>query len=553
MFKVIEIVNGQYKEVTSVDGLFTVHELGLYQLEYTSSTLKHNIYFIEDDYINERHIKERSLHRVVTKPFRFFEDYFGFAKVQINEEVFQFNILGEKFELKEIEEIILYLFENNHLVLNEFVSKSSIGGESVYHGKEYLYSSKYLNLIENFCESFEQLFLDFKSVPHTVVRKRYEVSSYSNQTIDNKSIEWILQNLDTVLFDNSLKDHPDAISISNNYGLIDTIGSDRNVSSYATYENEIILGAFYFLKGVVSEIKSILNLRLNLSNSLHDNYVLSQYTDFRDLKKIPFLRLLKNLENLDTRLSKISVRYSGLFKDAKPKNQFPKLTPLFYKYRHYQKAFNQIKLLRRSNYNIAGEVQLLNIRKLSELYELYNLNIIVEVLNEYFDSNLYEKEVVYSDKQKVVSKLSFRKLNSDLLITLFYQPLINNNTRELDLITIGNVKLQEKHCKPDFVIELKRINEVRYYILDAKYSKIDTVKNFHLTSCLKKYVIDIGVKGKPYQKPDYLILLHPDSNDDESNLIYNDSHFPKIRTLISKPNYTTQIRDIIRGFAEVTS
>ncbi|WP_242927348.1 nuclease domain-containing protein [Pontibacter vulgaris] len=552
MFKVFEIINGQYKEVPLVDGLYTVHELGHYQLEYAATEVNHNVFFIEDEHINERHIKEKGPNKVITKQFRFFEDYFGFAKVQINEEVFQFNILGEKFELKEIEDIILYLFEHNHLVLNEFVSKSSIGGDNVYKGKEYLYSSKYLNLIDNFCTIFEQLFISFKSVPHTVIRKRFEVSSYSNQAVDNKSIEWVLQNLDTVLFDNSLKYHPDAINVSNDYGLIETIGSDKNISSFATYENEIILGAFYFLKKVISEIKSVINARLNLNNNSQDSYVLSQYTDFRDLKKIPFLRLLKNLENLDVRVSRVAIRYQNLFKDAKPNNQFPKLTPIFYKYRHYQKAFNQIKLLRNSNYNIAGEIHLLNIRKLSELYELYNLNVIVEILSESFDNNLYEKEITYSDKHKVISKIVFKNLSSNITVTLFYQPLINNNTKGLDLITIGNLKLQEKHCKPDFVLEIRDSSELRYYVLDAKYSKINTVKNLHLTTCLKKYIIDVGIKDKPYQKPDYLILLHPDSNDDESNLIYSESHYPKIRTLISKPNYRMQIRDIIKGINGVS-
>lgn len=550
MFKVFEINNNQKIEVKILDGLYTVHELGLYQFEYSAININHNVFFIEDENISERYIKEKSSNNVITTPFRFFEDYFGFANIRINEESFQFNILGEKFELKEIEDIILYLFENNHLVLDEFVSKSSTGGENVYEGRNYLYSSKYLNLVDNFLNIFEGLFLNFKNKPLTVIRKKFELSNYSSQTIDFKSVEWVLQNLDTVLFESNLKEHPDVIKILNNYGVIDKIGADRNLASFATYENEIILGSFEYLKKTLIEIKGIIFSKLNSSNKLDNTYELSQYKDFRDLKRVPFLKLLKDIDSLLNRLVKMTLNYSKLFIDAKVKNQFPKLTPKFYKFRHYQLAFNQIKLLRTSEYNLAGEVQLLNVRKLSELYELYNLNILVEALNDAYDNNSHEKQVIRSEKQEIISKISFNNLQDGYSISLFYQPLINNYTKDLNLITIGNSKLIENHCKPDFVLEKISNNKTEYYILDAKYSKISTVKNLHLTACIKKYIIDVGIKNEPYQKPNWLILLHPDSFDEEIDLIYNSSHYPKIKTIISKPKHTLQIKNFIKRISE---
>ena len=547
MFRVFEIFkDGQKKEVKLQDNLYVVHELGSYEIWYESEYLIEKTIFIEDEYIDFKLIEFQGKNTIKTLPNRYFEDYFGFAKVSINNEFFQFNILCEKMELREIEGIILYLFEKNNGVFNKFISKSSFTGETVFDGKDYIYSSKYLKLIYQTVEMFDQLFGHFKSLPHSSLRKKYVLADYSSQTADSKSIEWLFQNLDAISFDFLNRNLPDAVDIYKNYGIIEKIGSEENIISYSTYENEIILGFFQHIQLIVSEIKNILFLKLT-DNAIDDGIENSEFTDFRDLKKIPFLKFLKDLELIEDRLMKLSLRYLHLFTGVKSRNEMPRLTAIFHKSKHYQKAFEQIILFRNSQYDLSGELQLLNVRKLSELYELYNLHIIIDTLCVETQDVDTKDSIIY-ENNPAISKITLTKKRTNKKICFYYQPSINNAGKKIDLITIGNSKLIDKQCCPDFVIEVSVGNQIRYCILDAKYSKINTVKNQHMTSCIKKYIIDIGIKNRPYQKPDYLILLHPDSEDQEVGLIYNKDYHPQIQTIISKPGYTTSMKSIINEF-----
>ena len=85
-------------------------------------------------------------------------------------------------------------------------------------------------------------------------------------------------------------------------------------------------------------------------------------------------------------------------------------------------------------------------------------------------------------------------------------------------------------------------------LLDAKYSKFKTVENFYKTICIKKYLLDVGVNGNPYQKADFLVLLHPDSADNEQPSVYNKFYSPQITTIISKPKYSSKLRKLLRDF-----
>jgi len=552
MFKIFEVSNNGRKEVFKVDEIYTVYEFAKYQLEYVSDTLINKSIFIEDEPIKNELFIESNLSSIVTKPFCFFEDYFGFAKISIGKNSYQLNILIEKLKVSEVEDIILYLFENNHHILDKFISKSSYKGDSIYNGKEYVYSSKYLNLIDKFCFAFEQLFINFKNIPHTIIRKQFKLSNYSNQVIDFKSIEWVLQNLDSVFFDSSLANHPNRINISNNYGLIDKIGAEENQISFCTYENEIILGTFHYLKNTISKIFNILNQKLNEISPKNEQPSDSIYSDFRHFKKIPFIRLKTNLTRLKKRVDSISHKYHTLFREAKPQNSYPKLTPVFSKYKHYQKAFSLIRLLRNSEYNLEGEIQLLNIRKLSELYELYNLSVMIEEIQRMFGSNdLYEKTVgASSTNDFFISKISYKKKFSNYTFSLYYEPLIKKEPSETDLITIGTsyININASYCNPDYVVEVINDGVKKYCILDAKYSKIKTVEQTYKPICVKKYLLDVGVKGNAYQKADFLVLLHPDSTDQEQCSVYNNSYFPKILTMISKPKYSDKLRKLLRDF-----
>ncbi len=553
MFKLFRVINDKQIEIAPVEEVYTVLESGYYKFEYNSPRFIDKQFFIEDEPIGEDKILTSTLTNTITKGTAFFEDYFGFAKISINKESFQVNILIEKLKVSEVEDIMLYLYENNHFVLDKFVSKSTYFGKSSYGGKNYIFSSKYLNMVDSFCTIFEQLFISFKNIPKTIIRKKFDLSNYNSQVVDFKSIEWILQNLDSIFFDTSLANHPDSIKIFQTYGLIDKVGSESNSLSFKSYENEIILGAFKYLQASLAHIKHIVNQKLIAVTRKDEEIEQSLYSDFRDFKKIPFVRLLNSIKEIENRVSNLFLKYSGLFRDAIPQNFYPKLTPVFVKYKHYQKAFETIRLMRNSQYNLDADIQLLNIRKLSQLYELYNLSVMVEEINRIFRSNeLFNlPEIVYnSENDLFISKIVYTKKTKNYSYSLWYEPQIKKEVSETDLVTIGNhgLSVNGTYCRPDYVIEVNQDGKKKYCILDAKYSKIKTIENIHKFACVKKYLLDVGVIGNSYQKADFLILLHPDSTDNEVNTTYNTNHFPQIKTIISKPKYKDKLQFIIRDF-----
>lgn len=532
----------QIVEVLPVNGIYTTYELGQYRLSYKSDNLTRDIY-IEDEVIDYQYIYIDNKTTSTTWG-QFFVDHFGYCRITINNETFTVNILCEKLKTVEIEKIILYLYENNHNVLNKFMSKSSISGTDIINGKEYSYSSKYINLIQKYIKIFSELYPHFVSMPSSKIKREYTLSDYSSQTIDSKSIEWIFQNLDSISFSYENKNHPDAVEICGQYGLIEKIGAEESTTTLQTYENEIIIGSFQYVRSVINDIRSIIQSKIN-NQSDYKSSKTETHADFQDLKRIPFIRFLSELENTEHEFNSIHKMYSMFFENAKPRNEYPKLTPIFSNYKHYQKAFETIILFRNSKYEPAGEIQLLNIRKLSELYELYNMNIITSLLMSIIN---YDKvDITYNEDSQTTKKISFI-LTDRRIVNFYYEPTITSVSRETKLITVGNSKLVSKYCNPDFVIEIVEDNKPRYCILDAKYSKILTVKNIHATSCIKKYIIDIGIEGERYQKPDYLILLHPDDTDSEEYTIYNQKHFPQILTIISKPDYITSLEKTILTF-----
>lgn len=451
MFKLFEINNDKRKEILCDDGIYVVHELGSYQIEYTSPQIVTDLIYLEDELIHSRYLKEKSNQNIVSFPNRFFENYFGFAKLTINHDVFQLNILGEKFELKEIEDIILYLFEKNHFVITKFISKSAIGVSSVYDGKDYVYSSKYLQFIATFCKLFEDQIDSFRSFPHTIVRRRFRLSDYNTQIIDFKSIEWILENLDSVNFSYSYSKHPDSIVISKNYGLIDKIGAEENSLSFNTYENQIILGSFKFIEAKLQSIKQLIKDKLPKKRiaELSEN---SQYSDFRDLQIVPFLKLYNEVETLEYKVRRLMLRYSKIFTNTVFKNQTPRLTPVFFKLKHYQIAFNQIRLLRSLEYNFDGQIQLLNIRKLSELYELYNMNVLVESLDDLLLPKQFIKKDIDQNENAGNTVATYVSSDKITTLSLYYESSITSNSKETDLVTIGNTG---KSAETDHLISLE--------------------------------------------------------------------------------------------------
>lgn len=128
MFKIFSIdQNNKEKEVFAENGIYVVYELYEYKFQFVGKITEKTV-FIEDevfDYENKLLIYEEN--RVATKEKkRIFEDYFGYLKINISDNEYNFEVRIQKLKVPELEEILLYLWNQDPIIFDNFFSKSTL-------------------------------------------------------------------------------------------------------------------------------------------------------------------------------------------------------------------------------------------------------------------------------------------------------------------------------------------------------------------------------------------------------------------------------------------
>jgi len=520
MFKLFSVdQNNKEKEVYPENGIYVVYELNEYKFQFIGTVTEKTV-FIEDevfDYDNKLLVyKENS---VLTKEKkRIFEDYFGYLKINISDNEYNFEVRIQKLKVPELEEILLYLWNQDPIIFDNFFSKSTLKSKLNKENQNLDYSSKFVNIFEDYYNFFKNSFFIFKSLPHNVLRTKNTIKNYDKADISNNSIDWLINNLDELHIDYKYKNAENSIQINNNYGLIEKILTEEKVSDFNVYENQIILGSFDYVNLEIGKIKNKIKGYLSTKQ-----YYEKDFYSINEFKIIPFLKLKDDLEKIESKIKSLQRKYKDIFAKTNPKNTFPKLTPVFSNKRHYTDAYNKIKLIRDIKINLDGELNLLNIKKLSTLYERFNLFILI-------NSILAKKPISFKKENPKLEDNTFQEFYfqfSNVIISLYYDNYIGNIPNK-----IGLQRISKGYYKPDYVIKLETLNNVNFYILDSKYSSENTVKEKHMLKCIKAYILDIGISELTSSKVEELILIYPGENEE---IIFGDNIFkPKISIMPSK-------------------
>ena len=535
MFKLFHVdKKGILHEVKPKGGVYIVYELYEYQFIYESSEEIVQSVFIEDvlfDYKNA--ILSFTKNKIETRiKSRIFEDLFGYINLNISDKTYLIEVRITKLKVSELEDILLYLWNNNMYLFDNFFSKSTYKSSLTTNYNDLNFGSKLLNIHEQFCSFFEKKISQFKAKSHNKLKNKDVIEDYDIALINDKSIYWLLMNMDIINFDPSFINLENSIKLNSNYGLIEKILTEKKINSINVYENQIILGAFDFVLVQLNKFHSTIISKISKrTNDYQENYY-----SIEQFKTIPFIKLCKDVESLIYRVKKLQLKYKMIFKDVTPLNLKPRLTNVFTNHNHYREAYSIIKQIRDQNIHFDGQLNLININKISELYEWFNLYVIV-------DSILLRKPIEYKFTKftnNIYKEYYFKFKTCE--ITIYYEPKIcNYNNDNLGLTRISQGKTKD-YYKPDYVINIKSRDKEQFYILDSKYSSEYNVKNIHLYNCIKKYILDIGILNEPSQKISELLLVYPGENE---RVIYgNDVFKPKISILPSKVN-KNNLRDFV--------
>lgn len=171
MFRLFQISNNEKLEVIPENNFYTVFELGEYEFEYFSNNIIDNKIFIEDEQISIENVIIDS-NSIKVKKDQYFIDYFGFSSIKINNDIFPINIQIQKLKQEEIEEILIFLWEKENRLFQNFFSRSSLKAKYDSSQNRVLKTSKFLDFTEKFYEIFDNyktLFLH-----NSITKLKYE-------------------------------------------------------------------------------------------------------------------------------------------------------------------------------------------------------------------------------------------------------------------------------------------------------------------------------------------------------------------------------------------
>lgn len=522
MFKIFSVSKGNNRrEIFPENEIFIVYDLHEYEFQYEGKITSKYV-FIEDEIIDPENITfNRDKNEIATRfAKRLFENYFGYLSIRINNDEFKFEVRIQKLKVPELEDILLYLWNQDPVIFNNFFSKSTLKSKLGIEKNSLDYSSKFVNIFEEFYHFFKKNFFRFKSLPHYVMRSEDILQEYDIADISESSIEWLMHNLDRLHFDYNLIHTEQSFQINNTYATVDKILSSQKILDFNVYENQIILGAFDYVFQEITAMRKLIKIKLSTNKTYEP-----EFYSINDFKIIPYLKLNEDLEKIENKLRALMVKYTLIFKDTKSLNARPQLTSSFSQKKHYSEAYNKIRLIRDVKINLNGELNLINIKEISALYERFNLFVII--------NSLLKKNPV-----------SFSRLEPDSLTNIFHEYIFEFQFFKISMYYdtyVGNVKnktglqrISEGYYKPDYILKIQQESHETIFVLDSKYSSVSTVRNQHLLKCIKNYILDIGLSEQSNLKIEELILLYPGNS---LEVLYGDEHFkPRVSIYPSKVN-----------------
>lgn len=538
MLKVYKVDSSDVQPVliNPLNGIYEVVESSYYVLEFERPPSRNSSrpeLFLEDIPFTPEDILIKN-NTIRTKRKRIFVDYFGLSQLSIDSWSYLFNIKAEKLKVKDIEDMFSFLWEKEEKLFENFFSKSTKNIDFTKKGVEIKNSSKFLSFVEEFLNVFEDLCKAFKYQPHKILREQNSLEDFSTAKITESSIHWLLGNLDTIKHFSQGGDRS-SIQLNGKQYHLNKIQVKKGVDTLSVYENSIILGGITFVFRQVKHLIKLISLNINI-----ESLVGGEYEDFRDLKKLPYIKLHDRSCRVEKKCKVLFMKYSNIFRGVTPVIEKPRLTSVFSSKIHYRKAYFYITKMFNTKVDLNGDFQLLNISKLSQLYEVYNFHLLVDAFKAHLDLNLFEVEATTKREDGIIDRISFTNYLFD--ITVYYEKKISVG-EDIDLIRID--KREGDYYNPDHVIELKDniTKEKFYWILDSKYSKKHIVQSYSLNSCMYKYLLNTGIKGKRFDKVEGLALLFPAGSSKKH--LHSDFHKPNISLILSKPNHEGCISDFI--------
>ncbi len=482
------------------------------------------IYCEDFEYLEQSLIRSNNSYE--TLPINLYRDFLGYSDIRISSSEgyldFTVNIKMRKISAEKFNAMISYLYNRSDVLLKNLLSASKI---SFHHDKQ------------QGDETIEIILESANTLIGIIKRNQFKLkNSHKTKLIPQKIESWkingtlsisptdVMNNLDSIygVYGNG------DIFIRGRHFKIGGILSDKLIDTPNTIENKIILSGLYSVKRKLSKISNNLLQYQHAETYANDQYVSISDTIIAEFNKNSMIGKINQLINDACELiwffeNAIGVALNG-------KTYYPVITPVVRISNLYRLIFEELKKWHsfgNPNMNVNKIYEFFNkIKSVPKLFEYFTLFKIQEVLEQNYwicQTNIVDL-VISSD---VASVDFIHDDNSILQIT--YEPIISPflqmKTKHLELVDLNHRDTGKmyNYYSPDFVLKYQFNNEVFYYILDAKFSSINTIRNYRvLEKIVEKYYYNMGIyngKRNIISRNNILavVTIYPEYNDYKLN------------------------------------
>lgn len=456
-----------------------------------------------------------------------FAESFGtsIGRLVVNDKIIEigFDVLARKLTSNKIENMLNFLYINNKEILNICFSRTQ--KEKLFNETGVTEPEVLVKQAEIFVNKFTELRQDFFSnLKKRLVPQQVPVWK-SKDKQDVLEIEDFFDNLDRL--SPSIGDGD--IFYNGRFFSIDRTYKTELVETTATYENSIILGGAQSTLDKIKDISQFLVKNFGVHNSYD-----KEYESLGEcIARVTYASLVSRCESLTIQLEEI-VRYLKNDLKIPYKGQIlPQVTPYVRGIKVYRMLFDQISIWYKLGApDFSGLNFLSKIRSISKIYELFCLYKIYELFHNH-GWNVIKATRGEHLSADIPACVIFEKDNEQ--VEIYYEPIIsglNEDTKHLDLVdTYHKDSWSYNFYSPDYVIKHTYKGQINYFILDAKYSTYNTVKNIHLPTVYEKYYMNMAVADlkRKILSTDKIIaisVLFPSSPQLFSNHKCNKNHIP---------------------------
>lgn len=442
-----------------------------------------------DDYIDDNGTKLIVFSSLSEKVFR---ESFGaaFIRLHIGEEEFAFpvEVLATKVTAAQAEQMIRYLTERREHIIRVCLSRTMrpVGMQDTDQSDPEMIISTAEQLIDTFQTTRTELRQQLRSklVPTKIPSWKAEQSGSLIDPVD------VIFNLDALLpgdGNNDFRMH------GRNYSTkaidVTTLRHDANVE-----ENSILIGGLYSIRRVISSLMDeISGAFKNCQIAIYDK----EYVSLGEmLIKLTGGAMYERCKQVIAAAENLIRMFENEFSITFVGETYPKITPYVRSSRLYRNIFEQYaKWYRLGSPTLDGDLFVIKLRSLSKIFEFFVLFRLFDYLEEH-DWEIRDASLSEEFDKLIPDVMSFKKDN--LILVMSYEPRIyihSKRTQDKSLVKLPHPTHTGISWTPDYTLRIEDTanTEVRYLILDAKYSSPYWVENGHISILYEKYYQHMAV------------------------------------------------------------